>query len=262
MASENKYILKSMGEIMDTLKEESLPKITPKVVFALSPGYAHLSDGLRFVYAMVELFSEGKYDVIISAPNREVDWRNLRPLRAELSNISKRCEWTQSPFATLDEVLALEQSIFHRQPKSKPGIIDDHRVIVAISNGLWFRSWRLKNGEKRENSKETKAHLEAMVLRTKPEANKWLHLTPRIAALGTDAFERGPAMITKIHAYLVKKLNLAENAEETPAEIANSMCQLSLEAFWTQNVRGDEGFDMNNSILEGVGSRMDRVLPG
>ena len=43
--------------------------------------------------------------------------------------------------------------------------------------------------ERRKNSQETRAHLEAMVLRTKPEANQWLHLTPRVAALGADAFE-------------------------------------------------------------------------
>ena len=64
-----KDILESMGEIIDTLKEGAFPKITPKAVFALSPGYAHLPDGLKFVYAMVALLSEGKYDVIISAPN-------------------------------------------------------------------------------------------------------------------------------------------------------------------------------------------------
>ena len=100
--------------------------------------------------------------------------------------------------------------------------------------------------EKKQNSKETKAHLEAMVLCTKPKANKWLHLTPRIAALGTDAFERGPAMISNIHAYLLKELNLAENAEEKSAEFVNWLCQITLEAFWTQNKRGEEGFDRTN----------------
>ena len=40
-----KDILESMGEIMITLKEGAFPKITPKAVFALSPGYAHLLDG-------------------------------------------------------------------------------------------------------------------------------------------------------------------------------------------------------------------------
>ena len=42
-------IFESIGEIMDTLKEGAFPKITPKAVFALSPGYAHLPDGLKFV---------------------------------------------------------------------------------------------------------------------------------------------------------------------------------------------------------------------
>ena len=65
-----------------------------------------------------------------------------------------------------------------------------------------------EEGEIRKNSKDTRAHLEAMVLRTKPEANQWLHLTPRVAALGADAFEQGPVMIRKIYAYLVKEVNL------------------------------------------------------
>ena len=50
----------------------------------------------------------------------------------------------------------------------------------------------------RRKAKETKAHLEAMVLRTKPEANKRLHLTPRIAALGIDGFERSLTMIPAV----------------------------------------------------------------
>ena len=107
----------------------------------------------------------------------------------------------------------------------KPGIDDDHRVIVGMSNDLWFRGMEIKEeGEKRHNAKETKAHLEAMVLRKKPEAKKWLHLTPRIAALDMDAFEQGSGMITEIHACLVKGMNLAENAEEKSAEFINSMC--------------------------------------
>ena len=57
-----------MGEVVDTLKEDAFPNITPRAVFALSPGYVHLPEGLKFVYAMVALLSEGKYDVIISAP--------------------------------------------------------------------------------------------------------------------------------------------------------------------------------------------------
>ena len=67
----------------------------------------------------------------------------------------------------LVEVLGLELSSFSRQLKLKPGIDDDHQVIVAMSNDLWFRGMEIKEeGKKRQNAKETKAHLEALVLRT------------------------------------------------------------------------------------------------
>ena len=234
-----------MGEVVDTLKEGAFTKITPRVVFALPPRYAHLLDGLKFVYAMVALLSEGKYDVIISAPNRGIEMENLRPLRAELpavwsdiSNVMRGFKNYSLHMLVLDEVVGLELSNFSRQLKLKPGIGDDHRVIVAMSNDLWFRGMEVEEeGERRKSSKETRAHLEAMVLRTKPEANQWLHLTPRVAASGADAFERGPAMIRKIHAYLVKEVNLAENAEEKSAEFVNRVFQVTLEAFWTQNVK-------------------------
>ena len=124
-----------------------------------------------------------------------------------------------------------------------------------MSNDLWFRGILVKEeGDRRKKSKETRAHLEAMVLRTKPEANKWLHLTPRIVALSADAFERGPVMIRKIHAYLVKEVNLAGNAEEKLAEFVNRVCQVTLEAFSTQNAKGEEGFDRTDSMLEGLGA--------
>ena len=91
-----KDILESMGEVVDATKEGSFNKVTLRVVFALSPGYAHLPDGLKFVYAMVALLSEGKYDVIISAANRMVEMENLRPIKAELpavwSDISNAIE--------------------------------------------------------------------------------------------------------------------------------------------------------------------------
>ena len=138
-----KDILKSMGEVVDILKEVSFTKITPRAVFALSPGYARLPDGLKFVYAIVALLSEGTYDVIISAPNREIEMENLRPLRAELpavwsdiSNAMRGFKDHSLHMLVLDEVLGLELSNFSRQLKLKPRIDDDHRVIVAMWNGL------------------------------------------------------------------------------------------------------------------------------
>ena len=257
-----KDILESMGEKVDTLKEGAFSKIIPRAVFALSPRYARLPDGLKFKYAIVVLLSEGKYDVIISATSRGIEMENLRPLRAELpavwSNISNAMRGFKNHslyILVLDEVLGLELSNFSRQLKLKPGIDDDHRVIVAMSKDLWFRGMEVKEeGERMKNSKETIAPWEAMVLRTKPEAKQWLHLTPRVAALGADAFERGPVIIRKIHAYLVKEVNLAENAEEKSAKIVNRLCHVTLEAFLTQKVKGEEGFDRTDGMLEGLGA--------
>ena len=79
-----KDILESMVEVLVNLKEGALTNITPRDVFALSPGYAHLPDGLKFAYAMVALLSEGKFVVIISAPNRGIEMENIRPVRPKL----------------------------------------------------------------------------------------------------------------------------------------------------------------------------------
>ena len=175
-----KGILESMEEVVDTLEEGAFTKITPRAVFALSPVYAQLPDGLKFLYAMVALLSEGKYDVIIYAPNRGIEMENLRPLRAELPAVRSDISNAMPGFKdhslhmlVLDEVLGLELFYFSQQLKLKPGIDDDHKVIVAMSNDLWFRGIEIKEkGERRKNSKETRAHLEAMILRAKPEANK------------------------------------------------------------------------------------------
>ena len=122
--------------------------------------------------------------------------RNLRPIRSEFpavwsdsSNSMRGFKDHSLNMLVLNEMLGLELSNFSRQLKLKPGTDDDHQVIVRMSNVLWFRGMEIKEeGEKRQNSKEMKAHLEAMILRTKPEASKWLLLTPQIAALGMDAF--------------------------------------------------------------------------
>ena len=77
-------------------------------------------------------------------------------------------------------------------------------------------------------------------------------LDPSSSTLGADAFERGPVMIRKIHAYLVKQINLAENAEEKSTKFVNRVCQVTLEAFWTQKVKGKESFYRTDSMLAGL----------
>ena len=106
---------------------------------------------------MVALLSEGKYDVIISAPNCGIEMENLRPFKAELpavwsdiSNAMRGFKNHSLHMLVLDEVLGLELSNFSRQLKLKPGIDDDHRVIVASSNDLWFRGMEVQEeGERR-----------------------------------------------------------------------------------------------------------------
>ena len=74
----------------------------------------------------------------------------LRPLRAELpavwsdiSNAMREFKNHSLHMLVLDEVLGLELSNFSRKLKLKPGIDDDHRVIVAMSNNLWFRGMEI-----------------------------------------------------------------------------------------------------------------------
>ena len=71
--------------------------------------------------------SEGKYDVIISAPNCMIEMENLRPLKAELPAVWSDISNTMRGFKdhalhmlVLDEVLGLELSNFSRQLKLKP----------------------------------------------------------------------------------------------------------------------------------------------
>ena len=70
---------------------------------------------------------------------------NLRPLRAELpavwidiSNAMRGFKNHSLHMLVFDEVPGLELSNISRKLKLKPGIDDDHRVIVAMSNNLWF----------------------------------------------------------------------------------------------------------------------------
>ena len=164
-----KDILESMGEVGDATKEGSFNKVALRVVFALSPGYAHLPDGLKFVYAMVALLSEGKYDVIISAPNRMIEMENLRPLKAELpavwsdiSNAMRGFKDHALHMLVLDEVLGLELSNFSRQLKLKPGIDDDHQVITAMSNDLWLEAHVRENNRQEAPTREQLRKLDCL----------------------------------------------------------------------------------------------------
>ena len=58
-----------------------------KIIFVLSPGYATLPEPLHFVYTRVTTLAEGRFSVLIPAPNRVVDPNNYYPPRSELPAI-------------------------------------------------------------------------------------------------------------------------------------------------------------------------------
>ena len=81
--------------------------------------------------------------------------KSLRPLRSELpevlSDISNAMRGLKEHWLhmlMLNEVLGLELSHFSRQLKMQPGIVDNHQVIVDMSNDLWFRGMEVKEDER------------------------------------------------------------------------------------------------------------------
>ena len=79
-------LLSAMADVESAVQRRFTQNVV-KVIFVLSPGYATLPEPLQFVYTMVATLVEGRFSVIISAPNRTVDPNNYYPSRSELSTI-------------------------------------------------------------------------------------------------------------------------------------------------------------------------------
>ena len=79
-------LLSAMTEV-DTSVQRHFTKNEVKITFVLSPRYAALPVPLQFVYIMVKTLAEGRFSVIIPAPNRIVDPNNYYPLRSELTAV-------------------------------------------------------------------------------------------------------------------------------------------------------------------------------
>ena len=60
----------------------------------------------------------------------------------------------------LEEVLGLELSNFSRQLKMKPGVDDNHQVIVELSIDLWFRGMEVEEEkDKSQNAIKSESSL-------------------------------------------------------------------------------------------------------
>ena len=79
-------LLSAMADVETSVKQRFTQNVV-KIVFVLSPGYATLPEPLQFVYTMVTTIAEGRFSVIIPAPNKIVDPNNYYPPRSELPAI-------------------------------------------------------------------------------------------------------------------------------------------------------------------------------
>ena len=215
-------LLSAMAEVEAAARQRFTMNVV-KVIFVLSPGYAALPEPLQFVYTMVTTIAEGRFNVIIPAPNRVVDPDNYYPSRSELpavwADISNAIQGLRDCSTTrlvLDEVLGLELSNFARLLKLRPGVDDDHLLVQQVADDLWFRQMDHAENEQgrmiRKNMTSAEEDLMAMALRTKPHNNVWLYLSPRLCTLGEDAFEHAPAIIKEIHVYLKNLFDARELA--------------------------------------------------
>ena len=138
-------LLSAMAEVEAAAKQRFTQNVV-KVVFVLSPGYAALPEPLQFVYTMVTTIAEGRFNVIIPAPNRMLDPNNYYLSRSELpavwADISNAIQGLKDCSTTrlvLDEVLGLELSNFARWLKLRPGVDDDHLLVQQVADDIWFR---------------------------------------------------------------------------------------------------------------------------
>ena len=233
-----------------------------KVVFVLSPGYATLPEPLQFVYTMVATIAEGRFIVIIPAPNRTVDLNNYYPSRSELpaiwADISnaiqgfKDCSTTR---LVLDEVPGLELSNFARFLKLRPWVDDDPLLVQQVADDLWFRQMDHAENEQgrtvRKNMTSAEEDLMALALRTKPHTNAWLYLSPRLCTLGEDGFEHAPAVLMEIHAYLKNLVNEKELAGGMMLQLMQDVNKMSLDKFQADILATRAQYERSDAILGG-----------
>ena len=136
-------LLSGMTEV-ETSVQQRFTKNAVKIVFVISPGYAALPEQLQFVYTMVTTLAEGRFGVVIPAPNGSVDCNTHYPL---ISHPGFRGH--SKTRVVLDEVRGLNLSSFARLLKLRPGVNDDlywySRWWMTSGSGKWIL--RRNNGQ-------------------------------------------------------------------------------------------------------------------
>ena len=93
----------------------------------------------------------------------------------------------------------------------------------------------------------------AVALRTKPHTNSWLYLSPRVCALGEDAFEHAPAVIKEIHGYLKNLFNERELAGGMMMQLMQDVNTMSLDRFQADILARKAQYERYDAILGGTG---------
>ena len=256
-------LLSAMAEV-ETAAKQRFNQNGVKVVFVLSPGYAALPKPLQFVYTMVTTISEGRFNVIIPAPNRVVDPNNYYPSRSELpavwADISNAIQGLKDCSTTrlvLYEVLGLELSNFARLLKLRPGVDDDHLLVQQVADDLWFRQMDHAENEQgrtvRKNMTSAEEDLMTMALRMKPHNNLWLYLSPRLCTLGEDAFKHALAVIKEIHVYLKNLFDARELAGSMMLKLMQDVNTMSLDKFQADALATRAQYERSDAILGKMG---------
>ena len=115
------------------------------------------------------------------------------------------------------------------------------------------------NGEQRRRRKETELQRDESSLGSNGFAHEardqeMAALDSSNSRIGHGRYRARPNDDHKDSCLPGKGVKRSKNAEEKSAGFVNRMCQITLEAFWTQSLIVEEGFDRTDSMLEGLGA--------
>ena len=112
-----------------------------KIIFVLLPGYTSLPEPLQFVYTMLALFAEVRFEMVVPAPNRTFDPTTSNQIsltfdRTFQMDVIKGFKEPSTTRMVLNEFLGLEVSNFARLLKLRPRMDEDHELMQQLANKL------------------------------------------------------------------------------------------------------------------------------
>ena len=128
---------------------------------------------------------------------------------------------------------------------------------IWYTNNLWYRQtdYIRKEGGTivRRNATSTEEYLGAMGLRTKPDANPWLYLSPLLCTLGQDAFDHAPAVIRVIYQHLKATLDAREEAGANIIQLMQEIITMSVEQFQVNVLATRDEYKISDATSAGMG---------